>query len=186
MATKDREHWDGKYLAAQGRPSDEHVVAPALPERFEAHATDFASASTALEIACGEGTTAVWLRLQGVQVEAFDISPVAISAAKDLADAHGVSDLCNFATHDFDQGLPPCEPADLVVCHLFRDASLDDAIIDRLRPGALLAIAALSEVGAGPGPFRVTPGALPAAFSSLEVLAAGEGDGVAWLLARKP
>jgi hypothetical protein len=51
-------------------------------------------------------------------------------------------------------------------------------------PGGLLALAALSEVDAGPGPFQVRPGELPAAFAELEVLAAGKRNGEAWLLAR--
>lgn len=180
MATEDRAHWDEKYLDAQGR-----IITPSLPERFEPYAASFVSASTALEIACGAGTTAVWLAQQGVRVAAYDISPVAISAANGLADAHGVGDRCTFAIHDFDHGLPPGDPVDLVVCNMFRAASLDDAIVERLRPGGVLAIAALSEVGAKPGRFRVTPGELPNAFPSFEVLASDEGDGVAWLLARK-
>ena len=51
------------------------------------------------------------------------------------------------------------------------------------RPG-LLAITALGEVGATPGPFRVAAGELPAAFAGLDVIAAGERQGEAWLLAR--
>ena len=54
----------------------------------------------------------------------------------------------------------------------------------RLAPGGLLAITALSEVGATPGPFRVAAGELSAAFAGLDVIAAGEGQGEAWLLAR--
>ena len=72
------------------------------------------------------------------------------------------------------------------MCNMFRDATLDEAVVERLRPGGLLAVAALSEVGATPGHFRVKPGELPAAFQSLESLASAEGDGVAWLVARKP
>ena len=64
-----------------------------------------------------------------------------------------------------------------------RDADRAD-IIERLAPGGLLAISALSEVGASPGPFRVTAGELGRAFAALERIAAGEGDSVAWLLAR--
>lgn len=54
----------------------------------------------------------------------------------------------------------------------------------RLAPGGLLAIAVLSEVGAAAGPFRAGCGQLRAAFAGLDVIAAGEGQGQAWLLAR--
>lgn len=87
---------------------------------------------------------------------------------------------------DLDDGLPPGPPVDVILCHKFRDRRLDAAIVERLAPGGLLAISALSEVGAKPGPFRVTAGELPAAFASLEQITAEEGDGEAWLLARKP
>jgi hypothetical protein len=61
---------------------------------------------------------------------------------------------------------------------------LDQAVLDRLAPGGLLAISALSEVGSEPGPFRVRPGELLDAFGVLDVVSAGDGDGLAWLLGR--
>ena len=79
---------------------------------------------------------------------------------------------------------PAGPPADIILCHRFRDRRLDQAIIERLAPGGLLAIAVLSEVGAAPGPFRAVPGELMAAFADLEATVAGEGEGRAWLLAR--
>ncbi len=155
-----------------------------------------------------------------MDVWALDISPVAISQARDLARRSGVGDRCRFDVFDLDDGLPvgllsdgprlssrsrahrpgllsdgprlssrsrahrPGPPADVILCHKFRDRRLDQTIIERLAPGGLLAIAALSEVDAAPGPFRVRPGELPAAFAELELVAAGEGQGYAWLLAR--
>ena len=85
---------------------------------------------------------------------------------------------------DLDDGLPDGPPVDVVLCHKFRNRRLDRAIIERLAPGGLLALATLSEVGAAPGPFRATPGELAAAFAGLDLIAAGEGQGHAWLLAR--
>jgi hypothetical protein len=93
-------------------------------------------------------------------------------------------DRCRFEVVDLDDGLPAGPPVDVVLCHKFRDRRLDDAIIGRLAPGGLLAIAVLSEVGAAPGPFRAAPGELPAAFARLDRIADGEGQGYAWLLAR--
>ncbi len=73
----------------------------------------------------------------------------------------------------------------MILCNKFRDSRLDGALIERLAPGGLLAIAVLSEVGAAPGPFRAAPGELPSAFAALQLLAGDEGDGHAWLLARR-
>ena len=119
----------------------------------------------------------------------FDISPVAIGQARELARRSGIADRCRFDVFDLDDGLPigllsDWPDADVILCHKFRDRRLDQAIIERLAPGGLLAIAALSEVDAAPGPFRARPGELTAAFAELELVAAGEGQGYAWLLAR--
>lgn len=121
-----------------------------------------------------------------MNVVAVDVSPVAIGLAQRLASESSVDERCRFEVFDLDEGLPAGPQVDLVLCHLFRDASLDQAIVGRLTRGGLLAIATLSEVGAGPGPFRTRPGELMDAFADLETLAAGEGDGTAWLIARKP
>jgi SAM-dependent methyltransferase len=146
----------------------------------------FPTEGTAIDLACGPGQVAVWLAGRGLHVWGWDISPVAIRLARALAVRGQVADRCRFAVVDLDNGLPSGPPADVIVCHLFRDAALDDAIVDRLVPGGLLAVAVLSEVGDRPGPFRAAPGELPAAFSALRILAAGEGGGQAWLLGRRP
>ena len=57
--------------------------------------------------------------------------------------------------------------------------------MQRLAPGGLLAHSALSQVGGTAGRFRAAPGELTAAFAGLELIAYGEGSGVAWLLARR-
>ncbi len=116
----------------------------------------------ALELACGQGLAAVWLARRGMDVWGVDVSGVAISQARDLARRSGVGNRCRFDVVDLDGGLPAGPPVDLVLCHKFRDGRLDREIIRRLSRGGLLAISALSEVGAAPGPFRVGPGELRA------------------------
>jgi len=140
----------------------------------------------ALEIACGRGEIAVWLARRGLEVLGVDVSPVAVKLARELAVNSGVSHRCRFEVWDLDDGLPPGPPVDLVVCHMFREPRLDQLLIDRLKPGGLLAVATLSEVDAGPGRFRSRPRELRDAFVELETMAKGEDDGVAWLMGRKP
>jgi 2-polyprenyl-3-methyl-5-hydroxy-6-metoxy-1,4-benzoquinol methylase len=156
-----------------------------LPPVFEPFADVFPTAGHALDLACGRGTAAVWLARRGMTVSGFDVSPVAMAQASELALASGVTQRCRFVAVDLDAGLPASPPADVVLCHRFRDSRLDGDIVARLAPGGVLAISALSEVGASPGPFRVKAGELSTAFGVLEPIAAGEGDGEAWLLARK-
>jgi SAM-dependent methyltransferase len=139
-----------------------------------------------LEIACGRGEMSVWLANRGMNVLGVDVSPVALDLARQLASRGGVADRCRFEVWDLDEGLPPGLPVDLVICHMFWQPRLDRLMVDRLRPGGVLAIATLSEVGAEPGRFRARPGELREAFVELEILAEGDGDGVAHFIGRKP
>jgi hypothetical protein len=115
-----------------------------------------------------------------------DVSAVGIDLARKLTSLYGVADRCRLDVFDLDAGLPPGPLVDLLLCHLFRDPRLDGAMIERLAPGGMLAVAVLSEVGAGPGEFRAGPGELRDAFGTLEIVDEGEGDGVARILARRP
>ncbi|OBK65778.1 bifunctional 2-polyprenyl-6-hydroxyphenol methylase/3-demethylubiquinol 3-O-methyltransferase UbiG [Mycobacterium sp. 1165178.9] len=181
MGEADRHRWDERY-AAQGPPPLSSIAPPSV---FAAHADLFPTAGRALDLACGQGTGSVWLATRGLRVVGLDVSPVAIDQARELAQRAGVSSRCRFDVVDLDGGLPAGAPVDVIVCCKFRDPRLDRTIVERLSPGGLLAIAALSEVGASPGPFRVLAGELPAAFASLDLIGADEGDGQAWLLARR-
>jgi len=105
--------------------------------------------------------------------------------ARDLAERCGVTHRCQFGVVDLDDGLPAGEQANTIVCHRFRAPHRYPAIVERLAPGGLLAIAVLSEVDGGPSPYRASPGELSVAFADLDLIAEGEGDGVAWLMARR-
>lgn len=182
MSEEDRRHWDRRYSEAGMAP-----VGGLPPPVFAPFESLFPSAGCALELACGRGRQAVWLARRGMEVWAVDVSPVAIDLARRLAVLSGVADRCRFEVLDLDAGLPEGPPVDLVLCHLphlFRDRRFDQSMIDRLAPDGLLAVAVLSEVGPGPGPFRVRPGDLLDAFGKLGVVVQGEADGMGWILAR--
>lgn len=182
MTDEDRRRWDDRYARIGPAPPGDPGPSP----HFAAHLDEFPTRGTALELACGRGRGAVWLAGRGLDVWGVDVSPAAIELARDLAARSGVADRCRFDVVDLDDGLPDGPPVDVVLCHCFRDARLDGAIVDRLVPGGLLAIVVLSAVGAGPGPFRAEPGELRRAFAALDVVADGEADGEAWLLGRRP
>lgn len=181
MTEEDRRRWDDRYAGA--RPAEPER--PGLPSVFEPFADRLPHAGFAIDVACGRGRIAVWLARRGLTVWGVDVSPVAVTQARELAAQWGVADRCRFDVADLDQGLPDGPPAGLIVCHRFRDARLDRAVMDRLAEGGILAISVLSEVDAAPGRFRVPPGELLVAFADLDVVAAGEGGGEAWLLAVK-
>jgi len=179
VAERDRHRWDERYAKAEPPAG---AVGP--PGAFADHAQEFPTSGRALDVACGQGLAAVWLARRGMDVVGLDISPVAIGQARELARRCGVAERCYFGVADLDDGLPAGPPVDVIVCHRFRDRRLDRAMIGRLAPGGLLAVAVLSEVGAAAGPFRAVAGELPTAFAGLTPIAAGEGGGCAWLLAR--
>lgn len=74
MGEADRHRWDERY-AANGPPPLSSVAPPGV---FARHADVFPAAGRALDLACGQGTSAVWLALRGLRVLGLDVSPVAI------------------------------------------------------------------------------------------------------------
>jgi SAM-dependent methyltransferase len=180
VSAGDRVCWDERY-AGRGSPP---VDACGLARVFSAHLDLFPTAGRALDVACGQGLAAVWLARWGLDVSGIDVSEVAIDQARDFARRSGVQDRCRFDVVDLDDGLPAGPPVDVIYCNMFRDRRLDRPMIERLAPGGLLAITALSQVGGTPGPFRAAPGELLTAFADLDLVATGEGNGQAWLLAR--
>jgi SAM-dependent methyltransferase len=181
VSETDRIRWDHRYVSRGSPPVD----AAGLAAVFLPYLNIFPTAGLALDVACGQGLGAVWLARRGLDVWGVDVSEVAIEQAWDLARRNGLEDRCRFDVVDLDHGLPTGPPVDVVYCNRFRDRRLDQSMIERLAPAGLLAITALSQLGGTPGPFRAAPGELPTAFAELELLAADEGQGQAWLLARR-
>lgn len=181
MTERDRRHWDARY-AESGLAPVGHAIAPSV---FAPFADLFPTGGRALEIACGRGCAALWLTSRGMDVYAVDVSSTAILLARELLSRSGYARQARFEIFDLDNGLPDCPPVELLLCHNFRDERLDQSMMDRLAPRGLLAIATLSEVDAGPGPFRARRGELRHAFRDLVILAEGERDGKAWLVGRQ-
>jgi SAM-dependent methyltransferase len=182
VTEEDRLRWDARHLAGDDSSGEDDTGIPAL---FAPYEDLFPRVGSALDLACGRGGTSVWLARLGLEVHGVDISRVALDHARRLAARFGVSGRCRFQLADLDLGLPSRPPAEVVLCHLFRDQRLYRPIFERLTRGGLVAMAVLSEVEAEPGPFRASPGELKMAFADLTVIADGEGEGRAWLLARK-
>ena len=188
MSEARRQHWDPRYR--EGGVAPILQVPPPLPALAPVDHL-FPTRGQVLEIACGRGRGAVWLASRGLTYWGVDVSPVAIDLARQLVERSELAHRCRFDVFDLDAGLPDGDAVDLVLSYLFRDSRLDRAVVDRLVPGGLLAVAVRSEVDVGPEDFpdgsqRARPGELRDAFGHLEILNEGEGDGMARILARKP
>ncbi len=184
MTTGDRDHWDRRWAR---RPPAE----PSPPEAAAGNLDLLPTTGRALDVACGQGAQAVWMALRGLRVTAVDVSPLALAAARALAELHGVADRVTFSEHDMDAGPPGgAGDLDLIVCQRFLHRGFLGGLADRLTPGGVAAISVLSDVGAPRdavgGGHRVRPGELVELLPGLEILDSREGNGVASVLARRP
>jgi SAM-dependent methyltransferase len=77
------EAWNRRYAGTE-------LVWTAQPNRFLVSETAGLTPGRALDVACGEGRSAVWLAEQGWRATGVDFSDVALGKAQGLAEARGV------------------------------------------------------------------------------------------------
>ena len=181
----DRRRWDARY-------EDATAGDPVPPDGLAANGLVGLVATTgrALDVACGLGRQSVWAALRGLDVDAFDVSPVAITRVRELAARHDVADRVHATVHDADDVLAGVTgPYDLVVCQRFRAPALYPVIQRLLASNGVGVVTVLSEVGTDgdPGPFHAPAGELSRAFDAaeLEVLADVEQAGEATVVVRR-
>ena len=125
MAIEDKERWDNKY--------NDPETAKRLSEPL-ALVQDYAKLSPgkqALDIACGMGRHSKYLADEGFEVDALDISSVAISQLQDTAHISAQE-------VDFDSYVLHKEKYDLIVCAYFLKRSLFMPMIDALKPNGII------------------------------------------------
>ena len=122
MAQEDKERWDEKY---QDNP---------MPDQPINLISDYAALATgkqALDIACGMGRHSKYLVSLGFEVDALDISSVAIKQLQNIPNI-------NAKEVDFDTYTLPKEHYDLIICTYFLERRLFPQIIDALKPNGIL------------------------------------------------
>ncbi len=108
------------------------------------HAGIWQPGQRVLSVADGEGRNSVWLAQQGLQVQAFDISPVGVAKARALAAAAGVA--VDYAVADVDGWAWPEAAFDGVAAIFVQFAHpalrerLFARIVAALRPGGTLVL----------------------------------------------
>jgi len=123
-----RDKWNQRYTGAD-RPS-----VPALVLSENAHLLP--QRGTALDLACGLGANALFLAERGLEVTAWDLSPVAVERLRSEADARGLR--IDAQVRDIVAQPPVASIFDVILVSHFLDRELAPAIAAALRPGGLL------------------------------------------------
>jgi SAM-dependent methyltransferase len=159
-----RRKWDERHRTASAPRPPAAVLAEnlhLLPAR-----------GRALDLACGLGANALLLARQGLDVCAWDLSPVAIDQLRRAADAQGLT--IDAQVRDIEAHPPEPEGFDVIVVAHFLSRELMPAIGAALRPGGLLYYQtftqeALSENGPSSERYRFERNELLWVFSDLWV-----------------
>jgi len=131
VAEADRAKWDAKFRAGS------HAGDAPEPLLIEAlgHAPP---QGRALDVACGRGRHAIALARRGYSVDAVDVSPVGLAAARERAGDLPV----NWIEADLDAWRPETGAYDAVVCVDFTEPALVPHLARALKPGGVLVFVA--------------------------------------------
>ena len=80
-----KQFWDARFAAP------DYIFGTAPNVFLAAQRTLFQPGMRVLEIGCGEGRNSVWLASLGCQVLGMDVSPLALTKARQLAADRGVT-----------------------------------------------------------------------------------------------
>jgi len=122
MALEDKERWNEKY-------QDNKI--PDEPVKLIRDYVHLATGKQALDIACGMGRHSKYLASLGFEVDALDISSVAIEQLQGIPHIHAIE-------VDFDTYTLEKEKYDLIVCTYFLERKLFPQMIDALKPNGII------------------------------------------------
>jgi tellurite methyltransferase len=194
--TDPRGRWNERHRArldSEGAPEG-----PAEWLAMHAGLLENVNPGRALDVACGTGRNAVFLARRGFDVDAVDVSDVAVEHVWRTARQQGLS--IEAVQMDLRRDLAlPRPPYDVIVCTYFLERPLFAAMAAMVASGGLLFVETFTSAQANEayGPSEpqllLRPGELAGAFAGLELVKQREAtltDGwvrhVAGIVARKP
>jgi tellurite methyltransferase len=130
MSLKDKEKWDKKYTETAG------LLAKRPPSELVSGYAGEAPGKHALDLACGGGRHSLFLAEKGFDVDAVDISTVALKALREKADL----DRINIIEADLDTFAPEAGAYDLIVKTNFLDRDLIERSKAALTPGGIMIV----------------------------------------------
>ena len=157
--------WDERHADVEKHPAPAEVLTRnlhLLPAR-----------GLALDLACGLGGNALTLARYGLDVIAWDISPVAIERLKTCAAEEKLTNL-SAEVRDIEHSPPAPGKFDLIIVSYYLERSLIPRLIDALAPGGLIYYqtfikAAVSSIGPQNPLFRLDDNELLRLFSGLKL-----------------
>ena len=171
MSVADREKWDGRYR--DGAYADRTHPSALLVEWI-----DRIPPGRALDVACGAGRNALLLAERGFQVDAVDISSVALSQLEQAAAQRHLNIKCT--EHDLDEPIELRSGYQLILVIRFVDLPLIRHLTELLAPGGFLVceehlVTDAEVIGPSSAAFRVAPGELVDVAQGLQVEYVREG-----------
>lgn len=127
----DQQRWDERYLAGHGPCSDE-----ILP--WIAAQQPYLQGGRALDAACGVGRHSLWLAGLGYEVDAVDVSAVALAKLAAAAAERSLSQHIRPLHADLTRWRPQPDTYDLALVSLYLERSLLPALREALKPGGLI------------------------------------------------
>ena len=166
MSEAEKERWEQRYVTGTYRPRT--ATSPFLAEWLPRIPT-----GRALDIACGAGRNSLAIAEAGFVTEAIDISPTAISVGQTEAERRGR--VIDWRVADLDSLSLDASSYDLITCFRYRNRSLWPKLNSALAPDGWVVIehhfkTPLEVAGPPSDDFRLDPGELLEAFSSLRVI----------------
>jgi len=166
VSEDERRAWDDRYGSGEYQPRP--VAGPFLEAWI-----DRLPVGRALDIACGAGRHALRLAAAGFQVDAVDVSRVAIELAREEAGRRGLE--VNWVVGDLDHYELPAATYDVITVIRYVNPRLWPRLVDALAPGGWILIEhhlrTTADVDGPRSPeFRLEPQELLEAFDSLRIV----------------
>jgi SAM-dependent methyltransferase len=127
----DRTYWNERYR-------DETFQLPEEPSRPLWAFADTLPAGRAFDVATGTGRNALFLADRGYEVDAVDVSGVALAAARDRAAERDLAGHVNWIQADLDTYCLPEAAYDVVAVSFYRALELLPELKEALAPGGVL------------------------------------------------
>lgn len=166
MSNEDRLKWDERYATDDYQPR-------VTPSPLIETATSIVPPGRTLVMACGTGRNALRLAETGFQVEAVDISPVAIDRARTESQRLGLD--VDWQVADIDDLTLETGSYDLITMVRYLNREIWPVVVGALRPNGWLLMeqhfrTRHEALGPTDPEFRLEPGELLRAFSELRIV----------------